>query len=216
MLETNKIYLGDCLDLMEEIPDKSIDLVLTDPPYGIKRDKGFEGFGGFGKPIARKEYQGDWDSGKIEDIYFNEIFRISKEQIIFGGNFYTDNLPVNAHWIFWDKINTMPTFGDGELAWTSFKRNSVKQITLQYNGLLGKEINRFHATQKPVKLFEMILKDYSNESDLILDPFSGSGTTAIACHNLNRNFICIEKDPEYHRKSVERYNKHILQLKLNI
>lgn len=77
----------------------------------------------------------------------------------------------------------------------------------------NKEI-RQHPTQKPVKLFEMILKDYSNESDLILDPFSGSGTTAIACHNLNRNFICIEKDPEYHRKSVERYNKHIQQLKL--
>ena len=217
MIETNKFYNADCLDIMKTLPDKCVDLILTDPPYGIKRDKGFggfEGFGGFGKPIARKQYNGEWDSIRLEKIYFNEIFRVSKECLIFGGNFYTDYLPVNNHWIFWDKLNTMPTFGDGELIYTSLKRNSVKKIQIEYNGLLGKEPNRFHSTQKPVKLFEWCLMNYSNENDLILDCFSGSGTTAIACHNLNRRFICIEKDKEYFDKSVLRYNNHIKQLKL--
>jgi site-specific DNA-methyltransferase (adenine-specific) len=215
MLELNKIYCADCLELMQEIPDKSIDLLLTDPPYGIKRDKGFEGFGGFGgfgTPIARRRYEeDDWDSERPTKEIFNGIIRISKNAIIFGGNFFTDLLPQSNHWLVWDKLNTMPTFGDCELAWTNFPRNSVKKYELQYNGLLGKESERFHPTQKPLKLMEWCLKNYSKEGDLVLDPFLGSGTTAVACKRLGRNFIGIEKEQKYVEialKRLEKVNNH--------
>jgi site-specific DNA-methyltransferase (adenine-specific) len=202
MLEINKILLGDCLELMKEIPDKSIDLILADPPYGMGEDGGkFRDRKGGGHRILVKK---DWDKKRPDKIYFKEIIRISKKQIIFGGNYFTDYLPVSRGWIYWRKLMG-GDFSDGELAWTSFDR-TLKEYTY-CNKYKGKN----HPTQKPVKLFEMILKDYSEEGQTILDPFSGSGTTAIACHNLKRNFICVEKDPEYHRKSIERYGKHILQ-----
>jgi DNA modification methylase len=156
----NKILCGDCLHLMKGIPDKAVDLVLTDPPYGIKMDKGFEGFGGFGgfgKPIARRQYEDVWDNGRPDKIYFDEIFRISKKALIFGGNFFADMLPQGRHWIVWDKLNTMPSFGDCELIWTNIDRKSVKKITQEYNGLLGKEDLRVHPTQKPLELIRKIL-----------------------------------------------------------
>ncbi len=186
---------------MKQIPDKSIDLVLTDPPYGVKRDKGFEGFegfGGFGKPIARRRYEDDnWDDKRPTIDYFLEILRVGKNALIFGGNYFADILPQGKHWIVWDKLNTMPTFGDCELIWTNSKRNSVKKITCQYNGLLGKEKERYHPTQKPLKLIRELIEKYSKETDLILDPFIGSGTTAIACLETNRNFIGMELEPKY-------------------
>jgi len=185
---------------MRGFPDKSVDAVITDPPYGIGRDKGFEGFGGFGgfgKPIARKQYHGDWDSKRPDRPYFNEILRVSKNALIFGGNYFTDYLPVGRHWIVWDKLNTMPTFGDCELVWTNINRKSVKKITRQYNGLIGKEKERFHATQKPVDLCAKLISLYTHEGDTVLDPFMGSGTTGVACVQTGRNFIGIEIDPTY-------------------
>ncbi len=210
-LELNKIYCGDCLDLMKEIPDKSIDLVLTDPPYGVKRDKGFEGFegfGGFGAPIARRRYEGDtWDQKRPDKEVFDLILDKSHSVIIFGGNYFADLLPVGNHWIVWDKMNTMPTFGDCELAWTNIKRNSVKKIKIQYNGLLGKENERLHPTQKSLKMIEWIVIKYSDPGDTILDPFLGSGTTAVACKRTGRNFIGIEKEPKYVEIALKRLEK---------
>ena len=198
MLELNKIYCMDCLDGLKLIPDESIDLVLTDPPYGIKRDKGFGGFGGFGKPIARRRYEEDeWDSTRPKKEYFDELLRVSKQAIIFGGNFFTDYLPVGTHWIVWDKLNTMPTFGDCELIWTNSSRKSVKKITVQWNGLLGKEGERYHPTQKPLELIKILINNYSKEGDTVLDPFMGSGTTAVACKQLRRNFIGFELSQKY-------------------
>ena len=216
-MELNQIIHADCLDIIKDFPDGYFDLCLTDPPYGINRDKGFggfEGFGGFGKPIKRTEYKGDWDSVKIEKIYFDEMIRVSKTAIIFGGNFYTDCLPQNNFWVVWDKRNTMPTFGDCELAWTNINRNSVKKYEVEFNGLLGKEKERIHATQKPLKLFKKIINDFSNENDLIIDCFSGSATTAVACIDLNRNYLCIEKDKDYFEASVKRINKELLKIKM--
>ena len=146
---------GDCLELMKKIPDKSIDLVLTDPPYGIQRDKGFEGqrgFGGKGIPIKVRSYNDEWDNERPDKIYFDEMLRIGKLVMIFGGNFFADILPQSTHWIFWDKLNTMPTFGDGELIWTNSSRKSAKKFVREYNGLIGKEESRQHPTQKPVNL----------------------------------------------------------------
>ena len=195
----DKIICGDCLEVMKEIPDKAVDLVLTDPPYGIKRDKGFGGAGGFNgkKPIARRQYNDNWDKERPSEFCFKEILRIGKNILIFGGNYFADILPQNKHWVVWDKLNTMPTFGDCELIWTNAKRNSVKKITYQYNGLFGKEKRRYHPTQKPVGLIKKLLEIYSKEGDLIFDPFLGSGTTAVACLELNRHFIGIELSPEY-------------------
>ena len=207
----NKIHHADCLSFMKQLPDKCIDLVLTDPPYGIKRDKGF---GGFGAPIARKQYKGEWDLERPSQEYFDEMLRVSKSAIIFGGNFFADLLPVGNHWLVWDKLNTMPTFGDCELAWTNIKRNSVKKIVHEYNGLLGKEEERFHATQKPLQLFKKCIQHSKLETGIVLDCFSGSGTTALACHDLGLDFICIEKDADYHAASVERLEQHKRQLRL--
>lgn len=199
MIDT--IIQGDCLQVMREIESGSIDLVITDPPYGIGRDKGFGGgaaFGnGCGKLITRKTYSDTWDEFRPTREYFEEVIRISKQAIIFGGNFFSDILPVGNHWIVWDKMNTMPTFGDCELAWTNIKRNSIKKVTVTYNGLIGKEYERYHPTQKPVALFRWLIENYSKEGMVICDPFAGSGTTAVAAIQTGRHYICIEQDERY-------------------
>jgi len=198
------LYLGDCLDILPTL-DK-VDAVITDPPYGINRDKGFDGFGGFGNPISRKKYSGDWDNSRPSKEVFDAILKKCDFALIFGGNFFADLLPVGTHWVVWDKLNTMPTFGDCELAWTNSDRKSVKKITVEYNGLLGKEKYREHATQKPVILMEKILESYSKNQS-ILDPFMGSGTTGVACMNLNRKFIGIEIDENYFNIACERIDQ---------
>ena len=188
--------------------DVFVDLVIADPPYGIKRDKGFggfRGFRGFGKQIASRRYENDnWDDKRPDKIYFDEILRIGKLVMIFGGNFFADILPRTTHWIVWDKLNTMPTFSDCELIWTNSKRKSVKKITHLYNGLIGKEEWRVHPTQKPVALMKKIIADYSKNSDTILDPFLGSGTTLVACKELGRRGIGIEISEEYCKIAINR------------
>ena len=212
--ELGKLYYGDCLKVMPHL--EPADLVLTDPPYGIGRDGGFEGFGGFrgfGAPIARNQYKGKWDDKRPPKEFFDLISK-ARLTMIFGGNFFADLLPQSTHWIFWDKLNTMPTFGDGELIWTNSKRKSVKKITYEYNGLLGKEGVRYHPTQKPVGLFVLILEERSRPTDLILDPMIGSGTTAIACERLNRRWLGIEISEEYCEIAAKRIEKERQQLKL--
>lgn len=195
------LYLGDCLEILPTL-DK-VDACITDPPYGISRDKGFGGFGGFGAPIARTKYEGDWDSIRPSQACFDLILDKSNFALIFGGNYFADMLPPSTHWVVWDKLNTMPTFGDCELAWTNSDRKSVKKITVEYNGLLGKEKFREHATQKPVLLMENILREYHKHMT-ILDPFMGSGTTGVACANLGRKFIGIEIEEKYFDIACER------------
>jgi len=182
------------------------DLLLTDPPYGIKRDKGFGGFGGFGgPPIARRVYNDEWDSERPSKETFDHLLSVAEHGIIFGGNFFADILPKGNHWLVWDKLNTMPTFGDCELAWTNIERNSVKKYTVEYNGLIGKEHERFHPTQKPVAIITSIVKDYTENSSLVYDPFLGSGTTLIACEQLNRKCYAMEISPAYVAVSIQRW-----------
>jgi site-specific DNA-methyltransferase (adenine-specific) len=198
---------ADCMDVMRDLPDKAFDLAIVDPPYGIKRDKGFGGFGGFGgvgKPIARKTYKGNWDNETPGNNYFENLLRVTCYSIVWGGNFFTDKLPQNNHWIFWDKLNTMPTFGDGELAWTNINKNSVKRHKLEYNGLLGKEVDRIHPTQKPVKLYGWLLTNYAKSGQTILDTHLGSGSSAIAANKLGFKFTGIELDEDYFNAACER------------
>lgn len=213
-LNNHRLICGDSsleeifIDLINE---SSVNLILTDPPYGIKADKGFSGsggFGGFGEPIARRKYDDDWDSEIPEKSTFNLILSKAKLSIIWGGNYFAHLLPRSSHWLVWDKKNTMPTFSDCELAWTNSERKSVMKYEIVYNGLIGKEKERFHPTQKPVKLFTVIILDYTKENQIVLDPFLGSGTTLIACEQLNRTCYGIELDPKYCQVTIDRFAKY--------
>lgn len=218
----NQIINADCLDILRQLPDKCIDLILTDPPYGIGVNKKSvildgtvqgKGFGARRSNFAKK----DWDDAIPQKEIFDEIFRVSKNQIIFGGNYFAEYLHNSSCWIVWDKDNGTNDFADCELAYTSFS-SAVRKYLYRWNGCLQgnmkeKEI-RIHPTQKPLPLFQWCLQNYSKEGDLILDCFSGSGTTAVACHNLHRRFICVEKDPDYYAASVKRLEEVQRQLLL--
>jgi DNA modification methylase len=214
----NQVHHGDCLEIMREMPDGCVDLCLTDPPYGISMDKGFEGFegfGGFGKKIARRQYlENSWDDSRPSRNYFDEILRISKNSIIFGGNFFTDFLPVGTHWIVWDKMNTMPSFGDCELAWTSINRKSVAKVRVTYNGLIGKEPERIHPTQKPVALGIWILQKYSKPTDIIFDPMMGSGSFCVAAARLGRQWIGCDNHLPYVEMARARIARETQQLSM--
>lgn len=192
----NKIICGDCLEVMKGIPDKAVDLVLTDPPYGINYDKTQDKISKSNRVSNGgkwKEYKDDWDS-KISTDYFLEMFRVSHNQIIWGGQFY--NMASNKKWLIWNKIqrNYMT---EGEMAWTSFPKGLSIFDMSRADAYINKTDGKFHPTQKPVQLFQWCLKLLSYPKAIILDPFGGSGTTAIACKNLGLDFIVIEKDPKY-------------------
>lgn len=205
-----KITCADCMDILKQLPDKSIDLVLTDPPYGISIEKM-----GFTKEInggvcQRNDYSGCFQDSKISKDCFDEIFRVSKNQIIFGSNYYIEFLTDTQGWIVWNKKGDgrySNDFADGELAWTSFNK-PLKIYNFLWTGMIQQNMKnkekRIHPTQKPADLFGQILRDFSKENDLVLDCFSGSGTTAIACHRLKRRFICIERDKDYWKASCKR------------
>lgn len=216
-----QILNADCIDILRELPDKCIDLVLTDPPYGIGYDKqAYSKSGTFqGNGVARRGVykNSNWDNKTPDPVVFHEIMRVSKAQIIFGGNYIANYLPNTRCWLVWDKNNGANNWADCELAYTSFDK-PVKKYTYTWNGMLQEDMKnkerRIHPTQKPVGLFERILVDYTKENDLILDCFSGSGTTAIACHRLKRRFICIEKDTDYWKASCTRLHWEQAQLQL--
>jgi len=202
------LYLGDCQDILPTLG--RVDAVVTDPPYGIDMAGGFSGAGGFSKPIARREYDGGWDSTRPQPELFREILSAAPVHILWGGNYFTDLLPVSKKWLFWDKCQTMPTFSDGELAWTSLSGVATKQFTYNGNGLQAKEKDRLHPTQKPVQLMQWCL-GFVPDAQTILDPFMGSGTTGVACANLGRSFIGIEREPSYFdiacRRIAEAYKQ---------
>ena len=216
----NKILLGDCLDVMRSMPDNSVDLLLTDPPYGIDAAGagGVSQKGSRNSKCARREFERKtWDAARPSREVFSELLRVSKCAVIFGGNYFADLLPASRCWLVWDKVNGTTSFADCELAWANLS-DSVRKIEYRWQGMLCENASdkedRFHPTQKPVGLFQRILEKYAPPGSLIFDPFSGSGTTAIACHNLGLDFICVEKDPDYHAASVERLRKHRQQLLL--
>jgi len=202
------LYLGDCLEILPTI-DK-VDAVVTDPPYGIGADKGLDGFGGvwgFGgclPPIARTQYDGCWDDVRPDKAVFDAILEGCNVAVIFGGNYFTDILPVGRQWFVWDKKNTMPSFSDCELAWTNINRKSVKLLTYEYNGLIGKREKRVHPTQKPVVVMKWCIKKLPKGSHTVLDPFLGSGTTLVACAHLGLGGVGIEVNEEFFNIACER------------
>ena len=217
-MELNRIILGDCLNVMKQIPDKYFDLCLTDPPYGINIEKMNFTNSTKGGVCKRNDYSNCFTDDKVSKDVFDEIIRVSKNQIIFGGNYYTEYLESTQGWIVWNKKGDgrySNDFADGELAWTSLNK-PLKIYHYLWTGMIQQNMKnkekRIHPTQKPVDLFGMILRDYSKEGDKIFDPFSGSGTTAIACHRGKRQFLCVEKDEVYFKKSVERLEEERKQI----
>ena len=216
--ELNRIINDDCLNVMKQIPDKYFDLCLTDPPYGINIEKMNFTNSTKGGVCKRNDYSNCFTDDKVSKDVFDEIIRVSKNQIIFGGNYYTEYLESTQGWIVWNKKGDgrySNDFADGELAWTSLNK-PLKIYHYLWTGMIQQNMKnkekRIHPTQKPVDLFGMILRDYSKEGDKIFDPFSGSGTTAVACHRGKRQFLCVEKDEVYFKKSVERLEEDRKQM----
>lgn len=184
--------------------DNSFDLAIVDPPYGFGSAKtGFLNF-------RQKDTEKAWNVIP-SDTYFQELCRVSKNQIIWGGNYFPI-LWINGcrGFIYWHKGNPVPNFSDGELAWTSFDRNA-RQFDYRYYG--NKEGNgiaqkKFHPTQKPVKLYEWLLMNYANVGNKILDTHLGGGAICIACHNLGFEMTGIEIDPEYYQAAKTRLINH--------
>ena len=207
------IYHGDCMDVLPDLP--TADLMLTDPPYGVSRDKGFGGqtlWAGAGRPIPRRTYPTDsWDSDRPAAEVLCACVTAGKLAILWGGNFFADILPRSTHWIAWDKLQTMPSFGDCELAWTSSPRKSVSKVVVEWNGLLGKEASRQHPTQKPVALMLWCIERYG-PAQTILDPFMGSGTTLRAAKDLGRTAIGIEIEEKYCEAAAKRLQQEVLAL----
>ena len=210
--ENGKLYCGDCLDVLPKIKDK-IDLCLTDPPYGTNFDYYSKGRGG---SLAEQPDYGiqSWNKVRPTKPVFDLIRSNSNHQIIFGGNLFSDYLPPSTSWIVWDKDNGNSNFGDCELAWTSHKK-SIRKFKWRWHGFLKEAPEkRYHPTQKPVGLFMLILDKYSKPDDIICDPYTGSGTTVIACERLNRRWIGIEISEKYCEISAKRIESECKQLKM--
>ncbi len=195
---------------MKRFSDESFDLVLTDPPYGVGADSGVGGFG-VSRDKAR-HYNDNWDTRPSQAV-FDEILRISKNAIIFGGNYFMDLLPVNGHWIVWDKTGGYAfdnPFSKCELAWTNLSQKSVAQYQCVQQGFVSEEKERWHPTQKPIKVMAAIINDYSKEGDTILDPFAGSGTTLVAAKQRKLNYVGIEISEKYCEIARKRLSQEVL------
>ena len=198
------VYNCDCMDLLKQTPDNYYELSIVDPPYGINVTKMTLGNGK--KKINRGN--SDWDSKTPDLKYFKELRRVSKNQVIWGANYMTENLPPSMGWIYWDKGTGLNDFSDGELAYTSFNR-ALRSYKVGWVGANAKDKDgRFHPTQKPVKLYEWILINYAKEGDKILDTHRGSASLDIACDNLGFDLVTCELDTNYFNDGNKRLKQH--------
>lgn len=204
----------DNMDLMARYPDKYFDLAIVDPPYGIGIANKSGGFHNRkGQRPSNPHKKKSWDNSIPSSEYFYELERVSKNRIIWGGNYMTDHLPPSRCWIFWDKLKPVDNYADGELAWTSFDRNTKKFIH-QHSGFISSDGRSIHPTQKPVALYKWLLHNYANPGDKILDTHLGSGSIAIACHDYNFDLVACELDKEYYDAAMKRINAHTSQQKI--
>ena len=211
-----KLYNADCMEVMKTFKDKQFDLAIVDPPYGIGMDKThFKTKSSNSKPT---DYNAkDWDSAIPNKEYFAELMRVSKNQIIWGGNYFVENLTNSSCWVVWDKDNGDSIHADCELAWTSFK-TSVRKIKWLWHGMRQQNMKnkekRIHPTQKPVQLYKWLLQNYAKDGDTILDTHFGSLSIGIACHDLKFDLTAIELDKDYYEQAKQRLINHQRQLTL--
>ena len=193
------LRLGDCMELMATFPDGHFDLAIVDPPYGIGQDVCHTGTKRLKGPM--------WDKETPSQEYWNELFRVSRNQIVWGGNYF--EMPPRRGWIVWDKRPMPPSYATCELAWTSFDRNAAT-----WSGKTGNEVpvaDRIHPTQKPVKLYAWLLANYAKPGWRILDTHMGSGSIAIACHYRGHPLTACEIDAGYHAAAVARIERETRQ-----
>ena len=210
---TDKIEITneDNMELMARYPDNYFDLAIVDPPYGINADREHKEGHGWVRRQQKK-----WDTSIPNNDYFKELIRVSKNQIIWGGNYFTDNLFPSMGWVIWDKGQRDFSLADGEMAWTSFNKAlrifefSRSASIIQNN--IG--LQKFHPTAKPISLYKWLLDKYAKQGDKILDTHLGSGSIAIACHDYGFELTACELDAEYYEKAVERIKNHVSQLTL--
>jgi site-specific DNA-methyltransferase (adenine-specific) len=222
----------DNMELMARYPDNYFDLAIVDPPYGIgasKQSQSSSKIKGRKNSIVKRSTLNskNWDNDIPTKDYFNELFRVSKNQIIWGGNYFP--LPLINSWIVWNKLQVLETRSDGEMAWTSFKR-PLKIVPLLQDGFKrGQNVGynqpviynepfsgkqTIHPTQKPPQLYKWLLDKYAKPTDKILDTHLGSGSIAIACHDYGFDLTACELDKEYFDKAMTRINNHVAQQKL--
>ena len=215
-------YNEDCMKGMKEFPDKYFDLAIVDPPYGIGENP--KRALSRARPTSKWKnptpvvYGGcDWDNERPKKEYFEELFRVSRNQIIWGANYFVEHLMPSMGWIAWYKKGQTPNcdFSDCEFAYTSFNRAS-KFFNFPWVGFgaVNAKEKRIHPTQKPVKLYEWILRNYAEPGYKILDTHVGSASSLIACKRLNFDFVGFEIDKEYYRLACERIARETAQMTL--
>lgn len=205
-MENITLHHRDCLEAMREMETDCFDLAIVDPPYEIKTANPYQG-GGF---LSTRVLNGDnkikhWDKAPPPE-YFEELMRVSKNQIIWGGNYF--DLPPTRCVICWDKCQPWDNFSQWEMAWTSYSKPAA--LFKKDNRTGGK----IHPTQKPVELYEWILHKFANKGDKILDTHFGSGSNGIACHNMGYSLTAFETDGDYVERAVDRIKTHQIQLQL--
>ena len=201
----NEVFLMDCMEGMKQYPDKFFDIAIVDPPYGL----------GYSNNPARQRFENrSWDENIPGKDYFEELFRVSKNQVVWGGNYF--NLPATQCVIFWYKQNPVSNFSDGELAWTSFKRPTLCFDYRYYGGMQGKTSapKKYHPTQKPIALYDWLIKNFAEGCETILDTHVGSGSSRIAAHKAGKSFIGFEIDKDYHEAQEKRFKEFKKQLTL--
>lgn len=211
----------DCMEYMKTLPDKFFDLAIVDPPYGIGASNYKRGGTKYGnsKAFCKTYEPKDWDNNTPDKTYFDELLRISKNQIIWGANHFSYSFNSSSScWVVWNKQNGEGSgYADCELAYTSFK-TAVRMFNYRWAGMLqgdmkNKEI-RIHPTQKPIKLYEWILTNYAKPGQKIFDSHMGSGSSAIACNNLGFEYVGCELDEDYYNAACERIAQHAQQERL--
>ena len=203
-----KITNEDNMELMARYPDNHFELAIVDPPYGLGMDKSRNSNKG-NKAGFKIYHDTDWDTKAPDKEYFDELLRVSKNQIIWGANHFISRIPYDSScWVVWDKNNGASDNADAELAWCSFK-TAVRKYTKHISATFK---NRIHPTQKPIALYEWLLMNYAKEGDKILDTHLGSGSIALACHNLNFDLTACELDTEYYDAAIKRLKIHQQQL----
>jgi site-specific DNA-methyltransferase (adenine-specific) len=203
----------DNMLLMARYPDNYFDLAIVDPPYGIQRGGQTETFTKNPKHKRKLHIKKEWDNEIPNAEYFKELTRVSKNQIIWGANYFVEHLTKGTMgWIFWYKGQEGLSMSDGEIAYSSFQK-ATRQININ-RSLISKQGGSIHPTQKPTKLYKWLLDNYAKEGDKILDTHLGSGSIAIACHDYGFDLTACELDKEYFDKAMQRINNHVSQQKL--
>ena len=211
----------DCMEGMARYPDKYFDLAIVDPPYGIGMSKGIFSSNKEKNITSKRNYiSKDWDTAIPDKKYFTELQRVSKNQIIWGGNYMIEFLYNTSCFIVWDKkSNDVSNFADAEIAWTSFK-TAIRLFKYDWIGFgylnNPQKEKKIHPTQKPIALYKWLLSNYAKQGDKILDTHLGSGSSRIAAYEMGFDFTAFELDTEYYEAQEKRYKAHIAQLKLEL